>query len=213
MPQLSPSHPFSSQVRAAFIAEDGQTETKKLAKHNGRAHKLALEADQPQCFLSSGEDGAVLSFDLRTRKCTKLLVCKTPGRLEGVYPVHDSFCTLYHAFHTRCQMYQCLVCVWLMCALNMHNLLLDCQTGEADNDSAHQCLVVILCSRGYSNSRCCKILEMLLKTPAARVVPSCLQDSAHSLCVCACLQQHCEDACTTAPSLQLVNFWKVQGQV
>ena len=77
------------QVRAAFISEDGQTETKKLAKHNGRAHKLALEVDQPQCFLSSGEDGAVLSFDLRTRKCTKLLVCKTPGRLEGVCPEHQ----------------------------------------------------------------------------------------------------------------------------
>ena len=46
------------QVRAAFISEDGHAETKKLAKHSGRAHKLALEPDQPHCFLSSGEDGA-----------------------------------------------------------------------------------------------------------------------------------------------------------
>ncbi len=68
------------QVRAAFISEDGHCETKKLAKHNGRAHKLALEPDQPNCFLSSGEDGAVISFDMRSKKSVKLLVCKTSSR-------------------------------------------------------------------------------------------------------------------------------------
>ena len=55
-------------------------ETKRLAKHTGRAHKLALEPDQPNCFLSSGEDGAVISFDMRSKKSVKLLVCKTTGR-------------------------------------------------------------------------------------------------------------------------------------
>ncbi len=68
------------QVRAAFISEDGHAETKKLAKHSGRAHKLALEPDQPNCFLSSGEDGAVISFDMRSKKSVKLLVCKTLSR-------------------------------------------------------------------------------------------------------------------------------------
>lgn len=68
------------QVRAAFISEDGHAETKKLAKHSGRAHKLALEPDQPNCFLSSGEDGAVISFDMRSKKSVKLLVCKTQSR-------------------------------------------------------------------------------------------------------------------------------------
>lgn len=68
------------QVRAAFVSEDGHCETKKLAKHNGRAHKLALEPDQPHCFLSSGEDGAVISFDMRSKKSVKLLVCKTAVR-------------------------------------------------------------------------------------------------------------------------------------
>ena len=68
------------QVRAAFLSEDGTAETKKLAKHSGRAHKLALEPDQPHCFLSSGEDGAVISFDMRSKKSVKLLVCKTAHR-------------------------------------------------------------------------------------------------------------------------------------
>ena len=68
------------QVRAAFISEDGHAETKKLAKHSGRAHKLALEPDEPNCFLSSGEDGAVISFDMRSKKSVKLLVCKTQSR-------------------------------------------------------------------------------------------------------------------------------------
>ena len=68
------------QVRAAFLSEDGHCETKQLAKHRGRAHKLALEPDQPHCFLSSGEDGAVISFDMRSRKSVKLLVCKTAAR-------------------------------------------------------------------------------------------------------------------------------------
>lgn len=71
---------LSLQVRAAFVSEDGHCETKKLAKHNGRAHKLALEPDQPHCFLSSGEDGAVISFDMRSKKSVKLLVCKTAVR-------------------------------------------------------------------------------------------------------------------------------------
>ncbi|KAL3160011.1 hypothetical protein ABBQ38_010398 [Trebouxia sp. C0009 RCD-2024] len=68
------------KVRAAFLSEDGHCETKQLAKHRGRAHKLALEPDQPNCFLSSGEDGAVISFDMRSRKSVKLLVCKTAAR-------------------------------------------------------------------------------------------------------------------------------------
>lgn len=34
-------------------------ETQRLALHQGRAHKLALVPDAPQCFLSCGEDGAV----------------------------------------------------------------------------------------------------------------------------------------------------------
>ena len=73
--------PSNVQVRAAFLSEDGHCETKKLAKHSGRAHKLALEPDQPHCFLSSGEDGAVISFDMRSKKSVKLLVCKTAARL------------------------------------------------------------------------------------------------------------------------------------
>eukprot|EP00249_Psilotum_nudum_P020129 c27576_g2_i2 orf=312-848(+) len=47
------------QVRHAQILENGRVETKKLAKHRGRAHKLAIEPGTPRLFYSCGEDGVV----------------------------------------------------------------------------------------------------------------------------------------------------------
>eukprot|EP00249_Psilotum_nudum_P020128 c27576_g2_i1 orf=312-1757(+) len=63
------------QVRHAQILENGRVETKKLAKHRGRAHKLAIEPGTPRLFYSCGEDGVVQHFDLRTSKNTKLFKC------------------------------------------------------------------------------------------------------------------------------------------
>eukprot|EP00250_Pteridium_aquilinum_P006185 c16154_g1_i1 orf=313-1746(+) len=65
------------QVRHAQISEDGRAETKKLAKHQGRAHKLAIEPGSPRLFYSCGEDGVVRHFDLRSSKSTKLFTCAT----------------------------------------------------------------------------------------------------------------------------------------
>lgn len=53
------------QVRLGAIKEDGRVATRQLARHRGRAHKLALDPLHPACFYSSGEDGAVLYFDTR----------------------------------------------------------------------------------------------------------------------------------------------------
>lgn len=56
------------QVRVASIPEGtggARVETRKLAKHQGRAHKLALEPGSAHCFYSCGEDGEVRHFDLR----------------------------------------------------------------------------------------------------------------------------------------------------
>ncbi|KAI5077907.1 hypothetical protein GOP47_0007731 [Adiantum capillus-veneris] len=63
------------QVRHAQFKEDGMVETKKLAKHQGRAHKLAIEPGSPRLFYSCGEDGVVRHFDLRSNKSTKLFSC------------------------------------------------------------------------------------------------------------------------------------------
>ncbi|KAJ7531058.1 hypothetical protein O6H91_14G030900 [Diphasiastrum complanatum] len=63
------------QVRHAQISESGNVETKKLANHRGRAHKLAIEPGSPRTFYSCGEDGVVRHFDLREDKNTKLFTC------------------------------------------------------------------------------------------------------------------------------------------
>ncbi len=47
------------QVRYGQVLEGGQVETKKLAKHRGRAHKLAVEPGSSRIFYSCGEDGVV----------------------------------------------------------------------------------------------------------------------------------------------------------
>ncbi|XP_050887221.1 uncharacterized protein LOC127092404 isoform X2 [Lathyrus oleraceus] len=64
------------QVRQAQILEQGHVETKLLAKHQGRAHKLAIEPGSPHIFYTCGEDGLVQHFDLRTRIATELFTCK-----------------------------------------------------------------------------------------------------------------------------------------
>ncbi|KAK6118685.1 hypothetical protein DH2020_047598 [Rehmannia glutinosa] len=63
------------QVRHAQILECG-VETKLLAKHQGRVHKLAIEPGSPHIFYSCGEDGLVQHIDLRTGNATSLFTCK-----------------------------------------------------------------------------------------------------------------------------------------
>lgn len=72
------------QVRHAQISEDGRAETKKLAKHQGRAHKLAIEPGSPRLFYSCGEDGVVRHFDLRSNKSSKLFSCHTFSACSNV---------------------------------------------------------------------------------------------------------------------------------
>ncbi|KAL3621410.1 hypothetical protein CASFOL_036322 [Castilleja foliolosa] len=69
------------QVRHAQILERGGVETKLLAKHQGRAHKLAVEPGSPHIFYTCGEDGLVQHIDLRTGTATGLFTCKSvPGQ-------------------------------------------------------------------------------------------------------------------------------------
>ncbi|RZB43282.1 DDB1- and CUL4-associated factor 8 isoform B [Glycine soja] len=64
------------QVRHAQLLENGRVETKCLAKHQGRAHKLAIEPGSPHIFYTCGEDGLVQRFDLRTGAATELFTCQ-----------------------------------------------------------------------------------------------------------------------------------------
>ncbi|KAL9415532.1 hypothetical protein AB3S75_043760 [Citrus x aurantiifolia] len=64
------------QVRHAQILESGGVETKLLGKHQGRAHKLAIEPGSPHVFYTCGEDGLVQHFDLRTGAATELFTCR-----------------------------------------------------------------------------------------------------------------------------------------
>lgn len=65
------------QVRLAQIPERGAVESNVLGKHQGRAHKLAIEPGSPHIFYTCGEDGLVQHFDLRTRNATELFTCQT----------------------------------------------------------------------------------------------------------------------------------------
>ncbi|KAF7841339.1 DDB1- and CUL4-associated factor 8 isoform X3 [Senna tora] len=64
------------QVRHAQISEQGEVETKLLTKHQGRAHRLAIEPGSPYTFYTCGEDGIVQHFDLRTETATELFTCQ-----------------------------------------------------------------------------------------------------------------------------------------
>ncbi|GLU02690.1 hypothetical protein SLE2022_199310 [Rubroshorea leprosula] len=78
--------PFSDDRSIVTCAADGQVrhaqilerdvETKLLAEHDGRAHKLAIEPGSPHIFYTCGEDGLVQHIDLRTSAATELFTCR-----------------------------------------------------------------------------------------------------------------------------------------
>ncbi|XP_078446603.1 transducin/WD40 repeat-like superfamily protein [Wolffia australiana] len=76
------------QVRVGQISDDGGTLTKKLATHEGRAHKLAIEPGSPHIFYSCGEDGFVQHFDLRTTSATKLFQCSSSAESRRPVPLN-----------------------------------------------------------------------------------------------------------------------------
>lgn len=67
------------KVRLGEVLENSQVETKRLGKHHGRVHKLAVEPGSPYIFYSCGEDGLVQHYDLRTNSATKLFYCSAFG--------------------------------------------------------------------------------------------------------------------------------------
>ncbi|CAH6783512.1 Dcaf8l [Phodopus roborovskii] len=77
------------QVRIAQLsAIPGTPMTKRLVKHEGGSHRLALEPDSPFRFLTSGEDGVVFSIDLRqAQPASKVLLTKHGDKKVGLYSI------------------------------------------------------------------------------------------------------------------------------
>jgi len=89
------------QVRLAELSVTGALRsTKKLGQHKGPAHKMSLLPDCPFVVLSAGEDGQVLSVDIREQKPDKILLLKNEkDKKIPIYSIHSSpsngnwFCT------------------------------------------------------------------------------------------------------------------------
>lgn len=81
--------PLSGDLHIVTCARDGQVRlhqvsqtegvrcTRRLGMHRGPTHKLALLKDQPHIVLSAGEDGCVISHDVRVSKPVKLLTVQS----------------------------------------------------------------------------------------------------------------------------------------
>ncbi|KAI3461472.1 hypothetical protein Pfo_018135 [Paulownia fortunei] len=65
------------QVRLSQVLGNGSVETKRLSKHQGRVHSLAVEPGSPYVFYRCGEDGFVQHYDLRSCSATKLFYCSS----------------------------------------------------------------------------------------------------------------------------------------
>ncbi|KAF6134790.1 hypothetical protein GIB67_002191 [Kingdonia uniflora] len=65
------------QVRLGVVLESGEVDTKKLGKHQGGVHNLAIEPGSPHVFYSCGEDAFIQHFDLRQHSPTKLFYCSS----------------------------------------------------------------------------------------------------------------------------------------
>merc|ERR1712013_781751 len=89
------------QVRLAELSVTGSLRsTKKLGQHKGPAHKMSLLPECPYVILSAGEDGQVLSVDIREQKPDKILLLKNEkDKKIPIYSIHSSpsdgnmFCT------------------------------------------------------------------------------------------------------------------------
>lgn len=62
------------QVRLGQVKENGEVEAKRLGKHQGRVHNLAVEPGSPYIFYSCGEDGFVQHVRYLTNVPFKTLI-------------------------------------------------------------------------------------------------------------------------------------------
>ena len=76
------------QVRIAQLSSSGECRsTRRLGRHGGSAHKLALDPANPHSFYSCGEDAKVYLFDVREENPTKLFTAKERGSKVAIYSI------------------------------------------------------------------------------------------------------------------------------
>ncbi|PHT45186.1 hypothetical protein CQW23_14344 [Capsicum baccatum] len=68
---------LANNVRLGLLMKNGQVETKRLGRHQGRVHNLAVEPGSPYIFYSCSEDGFVQHYDLRSNSATKIFCCSS----------------------------------------------------------------------------------------------------------------------------------------
>ena len=78
------------QVRLAQLCATGCRSTRKLAQHKGPAHKLALLTGRPHELISGGEDGVIMTLDVRESKPSKLCKQMENESTVRIYSVHSS---------------------------------------------------------------------------------------------------------------------------
>jgi len=77
------------QVRLCEVSDAVVTSTRRLARHNGAVHKIALTPDRPNVVLSAGEDGLVKESDTRDGISRTVASVKGPkNETIGLYSVH-----------------------------------------------------------------------------------------------------------------------------
>ncbi|CAD5121493.1 DgyrCDS9998 [Dimorphilus gyrociliatus] len=77
------------QIRIADISSSGTCKgTRRLARHEGPAHRITLFHDSCHEFLTCGEDGLVYQIDCREPKPVKLLIVKEESKLMPLYSIH-----------------------------------------------------------------------------------------------------------------------------
>lgn len=75
------------QVRQAQILDHGKVETKLLAKHQGRAHKLAIEPASPHIFYTCGEDGLVQHVSYCRGSCSSIALSIISWKTFYIYDI------------------------------------------------------------------------------------------------------------------------------
>ncbi|XP_033225639.1 DDB1- and CUL4-associated factor 8-like [Belonocnema kinseyi] len=90
--------PLDTESLMVTCARDGQVrllelpigKSRKIGSHQGPIHKLATHRETPHVVLSCGEDGKILSIDIRETRPRKLLVVKEEVQEVQLYSIHSN---------------------------------------------------------------------------------------------------------------------------
>ncbi|XP_054261901.1 DDB1- and CUL4-associated factor 8-like isoform X2 [Macrosteles quadrilineatus] len=79
------------QVRLSVLSGMGVCKgTRLLAHHQRPTHKLAIHPNTPHEFLSAGEDGLILSHDVRSNKSHRVTIVKEASKKVGLYSIQSN---------------------------------------------------------------------------------------------------------------------------